>query len=524
MNKLTPDNNFAAGYCRVSTEEQANKGLSLDVQEEACKVAIVQDGFGVLIIIRDEGKSGGTLNRPGIQEIVKLIAGKKIRALYAISSDRLARNTMDYLYLRDLCKKNGVTIRYIYQPQVDDSAMSQTMDTVMASFNEMQRLVISEKVKKTLYAKAEAGYFPGPTPPGYRNMDNPKAGAEKVARKIIAPDLMMGFLMTEAFNLYATGNFNGYDLNDLMYEKGLRARNGSKLSPSRFYELLKNRLYIGEVHWGAVHVERGWHEPLIDRETFNVVQAVMAGNNRHACRRRKYSWLLNGFVFCYKHQRRYTAEWHHQKGLAYYHCPNKSGCGKYLEATTFEAKIAEKFKDLEFENSFVERIIEKVRAVFLTRRQEYAAKRQGLINQKTALFSKRKVAEDKLLERVMQDDDFTRVRQEIDGLVENIDTKLAELDKQKETKVDVAQEILRFTRNIYDAYMKASPALKRHYLAFFWDRFEVEEGVIIRSHSTLLFRELLALKQLSLKKAETKKAPNMAPFSEVIIRSSGLRG
>ena len=509
-------------YSRVSTANQADKGLSLDVQEKACKEALAHDGFKLLKVIRDEGQSGGSLNRPGIQEIISLTVKQEINALYLVSSDRLNRNTEDFLYLRKLFRKNKVELKYVYQQNTDGSAVSQTMDTIMASFNEMQRLVISEKVKKTLHAKATAGFFPSTAPLGYLNVNNPDQ-TNRFARKIIVPDPKMATLITEAFKLYASGDYTGYDLGDLMYQKGLRAKTGAQLSHSRFYDLLKNKIYIGELHWGEIHVTKSQHEPLTDIETFNRVQMVMGGHNRHACRRRKYQWLLGGFLYCYKHQKRYTAEWHFPKNIAYYHCTNKSGCGKYSELNDLENRIAEKFKELEFNRNFIDRIINKAKEIYYQRRNKYQSNKQGLVNQKTAIEAKKKVLEDKLLEQIISDEDFTVKRKEIKEQLDNIEDRLAKLEDTQEIRIDIAQEILRFTKNIYDAYFKASPLIKRYYLNLFWERFEIENGVIIKSTPTLLFRELLRFEQVSLKKQKALKWLDYREISNVIKSDIAIR-
>lgn len=489
---------IAIGYCRVSTEDQASQGLSLDVQEEACKMAIQSDECELLKIIRDEGKSGGNLNRPGMKELISLVINKKIDVIYTISGDRLNRNALEYMQLRKLFRENDIGLKYIHQANTDDSAMGRTMDTVIASFNEFQRLQTSEKVKKVITAKVEAGYFPELAPIGYKNTISQNPNADRLAKKIIAPDSMAP-LVTEAFKLFATGNFNGYDLCNLVNQKGLRTRNDKPISPSRFYEILRNRTYIGEINWGKVHNPNGKHQPLIDKETFERVQSVLDGHNKHACRRRKYTWLLNGFIFCAIHGKRYTAEWHLDKKLAYYHCTNRNGCGKYIETNKLEELIAEKFKDLEFNPEFIDKIIEKAKAAFYKSRDEYDAKRQALINQKTAFEAKLKSAEDKLFSGTLFDDDFKRIRYEIKTEIEGTEERLAHLTQRQEVRVDIAKEILSFTKNIYLTYKKALPNLKRHYLAFFWDRFEIQDGVIIKSVSSLLFQQLLDLEQMYLK-------------------------
>jgi len=92
------------------------------------------------------------------------------------------------------------------------------------------------------------------------------------------------------------------------------------------------------------------------------------------------------------------------------------------------------------------------------------------------------------------------------------------LEQGRGANVDIAQEILGFTRNIFKAYQKASPTLKRHYLGFFWQKFEIGDGVIIKSHPTLLFQELFNLQKVYYKTEETKSAKKPLVSNEVIIK------
>ena len=111
---------------------------------------IEKEGYSLFKVIKDEGKSAGNLKRPGIQDVIRLVSEKKINAVFSIHSDRIARNTLDYLNLRELFRENEIALKFVYQPLSDETAASRTMDTVMASFNEMQRLITSEK-QKALY-------------------------------------------------------------------------------------------------------------------------------------------------------------------------------------------------------------------------------------------------------------------------------------------------------------------------------------------------------------------------------------
>ena len=520
---------LSAIYCRVSTSAQAEEGLSLDAQEAVCRETIKKDGYEVLQVIRDEGKSGGSLKRKGIQEVINLIINKKINALYVVSSDRLARNTGDDIWIRQLCRENDVILKCLNQPISEDTAMTRMVNTVFASFNQMQRDITSEKVTMTMENKASLGYFPALAPLGYINVNNPNA-TEKAGQKIVIKDPEKAPLVKKAFEFYATGDFSVFDITDILYEKGLRTRNGKKLSFSRMYEVLRNPFYIGEIKWGKVHIKGGKHEHLIDEYLFKKVQELLKIKGGHCCRKRKYHWLLNGFLKCYTHECRYTAEWHLKRKIAYYHCTNRNGCGKYIEINKLENMIADKFKDLEFSQEFIDLVIEKAKNIFYERRKVYDDRKKALVNQKTAFETKRKIAEDKLFTNTISDNDFKRIREEIANELSNIDDRVIKLEKERGVNVDIAQQVLNLSRNIYDAYNKASFQLKRQYLGFFWERFEIADGLIIKSVTSLIFAELLRFEKAFYKtqKQENPYKPivsnEVINISEVSARSGSNRG
>lgn len=509
---------IAVGYCRVSTDDQADNGLSLDYQEKQCKKSAKEDGYEKVTIIRDEGKSGTSITkRPGMREIIQMTENSEISAVYVTHSDRLARSVVDHSLIRNIFRKNGVTLKYLNGQSSGDDASSIVADNMFAAFNQYHSDNTREKTKQATDSKARAGYFPTHAPTGYINVANPDKNCEKVAKRIIVPNPKTSPLVTEAFNSYATGRYNAYELNDLLYEKGLTTNANKKLTHSMFYVMLKNRLYLGEIHWQSIHIKEGKHEPLIDEATFNQVQKVMLEKSGSRCRRRKYFWLLNGYVFCPVHNRRFTAEWHLPKGKAYYHCPNKSGCGKYIEKSELENQVAEKFKDLQFDPTFVESIIEKVRATFQGRRKDYDSKQRTLINQKNAWGAKRKVAEDRLLDLTISKEAYTRIVDEIDSAISSLDDKLGQLKKDKDIDIERADEVLGFTQDLYGTYMSAPEALQKLFIDFFFDGFDVVDGVIIKTRYRPLFEELMRLKVITYKTPKLQKPVDNEGKSSVII-------
>ena len=212
------------------------------------------------------------------------------------------------------------------------------------------------------------------------------------------------------------------------------------------------------------------------------------------------------------------------KGIAYYHCPNRTGCGKYCEMNDLEARVAKEFLKLHFSDDFVQVVINKVRGKLLEGREVYEGRRQALVNKKTAFETRLKSAEDKLLGGVLDDSEFSRIRSEAKAQIEKTEEEILRLRSEREVDIDVVQEVLLLTRDIYGAYLKASPELKRQYLAFFWERFEVFDGVILKSVSSPLFEQLLEAEQAFVKIPKTEKALDKALFSGGILSTDLLRG
>ena len=503
-------------YCRVSTEEQAVKGLSLDAQEKTCRNAAKAAGCNSITVIRDEGKSGGNMNRAGLKKLMSLCQDRKADAIFTIHSDRLARNTENHLMLRRFFHDCNVKLAYVFQPNLsDNTAFGKTMDTVMAAFNEMQRLVISEKTKSALLEKVKEGWFPGVAPIGYINIDNKNPKANEISKRIITIDPERAPLIKEMFSLYATGNFSVLKLVDVMHEKGLRTKRGNKLHVSKAVEILKNPIYVGELHWGGIHIRKANHKPIISRDLFEKVQKIISGRCNHSCRRRKYQFLLRGFLYC-SCGRRMTADWHTKrngKKYAYYHCTRRTGCSqsRYLNKDEAEKQVADQFKTIEFEKSFTKQIYQELLSIYKDHKKKINTKRRRLLNKKLSFEQQRDMLEKKLLSGILSDKDYTRIRSRLDVELDNIEQTLDDIESEQDIKVKELHEVMEFTYNLYKAFTKeTSYEIKRRYLSYFWERFEIKNREIVKAVPTVLFRELLELQRVLIR-------PKMGLRPEIII-------
>jgi len=185
-------------YCRVSSEEQAQKGFSLDTQEKYCGEFAKNNGYKVGGVFRDEGKSATTLNRPALKDILsECQRNKSIDALIIQETDRLARNTKDHLTIKALLQKSNVKIISVAQPMLDDSPEGNMIDTILASINQFQSDINSRKTKKGLQEKFDQGGWPGWAPLGYINVDVETGDGR--TRKIIKKDPERWNLIKEVF-------------------------------------------------------------------------------------------------------------------------------------------------------------------------------------------------------------------------------------------------------------------------------------------------------------------------------------
>src|SRR6185295_5027524 len=117
-----------------------------------------RNGLHVAGVYRDEGKSGTTLDRPALKDLLARCGeANSIGAVIVQETDRLARNTHDHLTIRAVLQKAGVKLVSVAQPMLDDSPEGKMIDTILASVNQFQSDISGRKVRKALQEKFDQG-------------------------------------------------------------------------------------------------------------------------------------------------------------------------------------------------------------------------------------------------------------------------------------------------------------------------------------------------------------------------------
>lgn len=159
----------AIAYTRVSTDKQANDGISLDNQISKIKAYAEFNDMEIVEIIQDAGKSGKTLKREGIKRVIDLCENKEIDAVIVYQFSRLTRSTKDLLFLvEDIFDKNGVSFHSINEKVDTSTPQGKFFLTIIGAMNQMEREEISFRTKDALAHKKTKGERLGAIPFGYK--------------------------------------------------------------------------------------------------------------------------------------------------------------------------------------------------------------------------------------------------------------------------------------------------------------------------------------------------------------------
>jgi|DEB19_MinimDraft_3_1074340.scaffolds.fasta_scaffold25184_3 site-specific DNA recombinase len=145
------------GYVRVSSEEQAASGLSLEAQRERIRAYCVARGWELADIVTDAGWSAGTLERPGMELVQRLMREKLVDAVVALKLDRLTRSVRDLHALLSLSTDTGVGLVSVTENMDTTSAAGRLMLNMLAAMAEWEREVIAERTVAALAVKKARG-------------------------------------------------------------------------------------------------------------------------------------------------------------------------------------------------------------------------------------------------------------------------------------------------------------------------------------------------------------------------------
>jgi DNA invertase Pin-like site-specific DNA recombinase len=145
------------GYVRVSTDRQAEQGVSLEAQEAKIRAMATVQGTDLDEVIVDGGESAKSLNRPGLQRLMALVNSNKVKAVIVAKLDRLTRSVKDLCGLLELFDRRKVALVSVAESLDTGSAAGRLVITIMGAVSQWEREAIGERTRDALRHKRGKG-------------------------------------------------------------------------------------------------------------------------------------------------------------------------------------------------------------------------------------------------------------------------------------------------------------------------------------------------------------------------------
>lgn len=348
-------------YTRVSTEEQADKGYSLRDQKDRLEKYCALKNFTIIKHYQDDC-SAKTFERLEFKKLLEFIKHNRkiVNRLLIVKWDRFSRNATDALNMLRTLDKLGVVVDAAEQP-ID---LSIPENKLMLNFyltapeveNDRRAMNTTNGMRRAM----KEGRWVSKPPIGYTFIYDER-------QKPILVKGEKSALISEMFELLATGSLNMEEVRKLMVKKGLKCQRNN------FWKQVRNPVYCGKILIKGYKSEpeevvQGIHEPIVSEELFNRVQNVLFNKkNIKAKPQTKSDFLpLRGFLICPDCGKNLTGSASKGNGgrYFYYHC--QPGCSQRVKADIAHISFSEWLDSFSFKPEIAELYLAVIEDTFKT--------------------------------------------------------------------------------------------------------------------------------------------------------------
>lgn len=250
MDKKESEKLKIAIYVRVSTEEQAKEGLSVDAQIDKCKSFCEARDWEIFKIYKDAGYSAGSLNRPALELLIRDANEKKFNTILVYKIDRFSRKLKDLIMVLENLKEKNINFTSVTEQIDTTSAMGEAFFQIIGVFAQLERGMVKERVELAFERKIKFGEALFRAPFGYIYKN-----------KKLVPDPENSRKVKEVFEMWAQ---------NIDYKEISKQFN---IPSSTLYQIVKNKIYLGKIKYKG-KLYNGKHKPLIDEELFNKANKI----------------------------------------------------------------------------------------------------------------------------------------------------------------------------------------------------------------------------------------------------------
>ncbi|HQO58939.1 MAG TPA: recombinase family protein [Candidatus Omnitrophota bacterium] len=351
-------------YTRVSTEDQAREGFSLEVQRTYLLQYAKNFGWDVICtmsgrdVYMDDGYSGGNMDRPALQRFLFDARNKHFDLVLVYKQDRLSRRLKDLLGLLEELEALGIGYKSATEPFDTTSSAGKMAIQMLGSCAEFERNRLVERVFPGMVVGVKRGHWQGAryAPYGYRyNKEAKKLEVHADEAKIVK----------EIFTMYVNGKSTS-QIAGYYYHLGIPSRQGGKFYTKFISDILKNKVYLGMLVWNKRRYDtknktkngegKGYcyikndpskiievpntHEAIITQREFDEAGTLLKRNRTNGVVRfRNNVYHLSGILKCNEcggnyrgmthivnHRTKMRRPWYRcsSRGIRYIKCNNKS--------------------------------------------------------------------------------------------------------------------------------------------------------------------------------------------------------
>lgn len=297
-------------YARVSTEEQALHGFSIDAQLSVLRNYCKLYNKKIVGEYVDRGISGKSIaGRYEMQRLLKDAEEDKFDEVLAWKISRMARKVLDLLSIVEKFEKNGVIFRSFSENFETETPMGRFALQMMGAVGELERNTIIDNVKLGMTQRSRQGRWNGGICLGYKS-ESVDPNNLNDTRLVIVPE--EATIIRKIFNMYASGKGLRAIANSLNKE-GYKTKRGNSFDTASIKEIILNPLYIGKVrfnryeNWSErrrkgksenIILADGVHEPIITQELWDRVQAIRKSKAEKPMKNYEGNYILTGLMKC----------------------------------------------------------------------------------------------------------------------------------------------------------------------------------------------------------------------------------
>lgn len=438
----------AVSYCRVSTEDQAERGYSLEAQEKDCKKFAANMGYTLDKAFIERGESAKTQNRTELLKMLEYLLKSrgKIQAVIVWKLDRLTRSTADYHSLVATFSKLGIKLLSVTESN-EETPTGDFLREMFAALAQLDNRQKGERTKRSMMEAVKAGRWCWRAPFGYKNVrDHLNRGAIEPSKN--------GVFVEEMFRLAEKGVYKQTEIVSRIKQMGCAVIDKNYLS-----RILKSPVYAGliRVSWQSEPID-GIHKSIISKDTYFRVQAILEGKRPSLVPKVRSNphFPLRNFVRCHVCGLKLTGSFstgRNRVRYPFYHC--RSGkCRISVKKAVLEAAFYKRLETLQAKPHIIRFFEVAVLGVWRKKQDGRTADLLKFEKELKELQSKKDRILELMIRGTLDDETYKQKSQEIQNeiIVKRLQANETEMDLNKvEACLDWGKTVLSTAAKFWEA-------------------------------------------------------------------------